>query len=142
MPHCAPRQRKFVNLLQWTFNCLAFLLKYLSRLLVPDLRPLFRFIPTFFYSGTMLRVHSIFAPLLGKDKQKPFVVRFAAEALSFLIRKSKEEPLRIFIQHVFKDLEENSGSAQYSQGLSSLFFESCIVSLALVFEFEYLLTQL
>lgn len=99
-----------VSVIEWTFNCLAFLLKYLSRLLVPDLRPLF----------------NILSPQLGKVKQKPFVVRFAAEALSFLIRKSKDEPLRVFSRHVFRDLQDNRSSRQYVQGLSSLFLESSI----------------
>ncbi|KAF8430325.1 armadillo-type protein [Tirmania nivea] len=99
-----------VSVIEWTFNCLAFLLKYLSRLLVPDLRPLF----------------SILSPQLGKEKQKPFAVRFVAEALSFLIRKSKDEPLRVFIRHVFQDLQDNRNSRQYVQGLSSLFLESCV----------------
>ncbi|KAI5797940.1 armadillo-type protein [Peziza echinospora] len=99
-----------VSSFEWTFNCLAYLLKYLSRLLVPDLRPLF----------------DILAPLLGKENQKPFVIRFAAEALSFLLRKSKDEPLRLFIQYAFDDLDAHSNRRQYEQGLSTMFLESCV----------------
>lgn len=103
-----------VSTIEWTFNCLAYLLKYLSRLLVPDLRPLF----------------DILAPLLGREQQKTFITRFAAEALSFLLRKAKEEPLRLIIRHVFEDLIKcggNHGEKGYRQGLMNMFQESCVV---------------
>ncbi|KAL8896430.1 MAG: hypothetical protein Q9207_007709, partial [Kuettlingeria erythrocarpa] len=61
-----------VEVIEWSFNCLAWLFKYLSRLLVPDLCPLLQ----------------IMSPLLGKEPQKLFTVRFAAESLSFLLRKA------------------------------------------------------
>ncbi|KAL8933538.1 MAG: hypothetical protein Q9211_005727 [Gyalolechia sp. 1 TL-2023] len=61
-----------VEVIEWSFNCLAWLFKYLSRLLVPDLRPLLK----------------IMSPLLGKEPQKMFITRFAAESLSFLLRKA------------------------------------------------------
>ncbi|KAH8153790.1 uncharacterized protein LAJ45_01557 [Morchella importuna] len=102
-----------VSTIEWTFNCLAYLLKYLSRLLVPDLRPLF----------------DILAPLLGREQQKTFITRFAAEALSFLLRKAKEEPLRLIIRHVFEDLIKcggNHGEKGYRQGLMNMFQESCV----------------
>lgn len=75
--------------------------------------------------------HSILSPLLGKAKQKPFVIRFAAEALSFLVRKSKGEHLRAFILYVLSDFEASHNSKQYGQGLSSLFIESCVVGMTL-----------
>ncbi|KKY28364.1 putative heat repeat protein [Diplodia seriata] len=58
-----------IEVIEWSFTCLAWLFKYLSRLLVPDLRPLY----------------DLMAPLLGKEHQKSFVSRFAAEAMSFLL---------------------------------------------------------
>ncbi|KAL8805327.1 MAG: hypothetical protein Q9200_005466 [Gallowayella weberi] len=61
-----------VEVIEWSFNCLAWLFKYLSRLLVPDLRPLLR----------------IMSPFLGKEPQKRFTTRFAAESMSFLVRKA------------------------------------------------------
>ena len=102
-----------VEVVEWTFNCLAYLLKYLSRLLVPDLRP----------------IYDVLAPLLGRESQKPFIVRFAAEALSFLVRKAKEEPLRLIVRHAFEDLQANSGRRQasaYASGLMTMFNEACI----------------
>lgn len=61
-----------VEVIEWSFTCLAWLFKYLSRLLVPNLRPLF---------DTM-------APLLGREPQNIHTTRFAAEAMSFLVRKA------------------------------------------------------
>jgi U3 small nucleolar RNA-associated protein 20 len=102
-----------VHTIECTFNCLAYLLKYLSRLLVPDLRPLY----------------DILAPLLGRENQKSFVVRFAAEALSFLVRKAKGEALRLIVRHAFEDLQQNvgkTGASAYSYGLIAMFHEACI----------------
>jgi U3 small nucleolar RNA-associated protein 20 len=61
-----------VEVVEWCFTCLAWIFKFLSRLLVPDLRQLL----------------SIMTPYLGKERQKPFIARFAAESMSFLIRKA------------------------------------------------------
>jgi U3 small nucleolar RNA-associated protein 20 len=102
-----------VETIECTFNCLAYLLKYLSRLLVPDLRPLY----------------NILAPLLGRENQKSFVVRFAAEALSFLLRKAKGDSLRLIVRHAFEDLQQNvgkAGASAYSYGLMTMFHEACI----------------
>ncbi len=105
-----------VDVIEWSFNCLAWLFKYLSRLLVPDLRPLY----------------DLFAPLLGKCPQKSFVVRFAAEALSFLVRraavvyKKDPGPLQTIIRHAFDDLRRCSdgGTQLYRDGLVMLFVGS------------------
>lgn len=102
-----------VQTVEWTFNCLAYLLKYLSRLLVPDLRPLY----------------DILAPLLGRESQKAFVVRFAAEALSFLVRKARADSLRLIVRHVFHDLQNNTTrpeASAYPHGLMTMFKEACV----------------
>lgn len=105
------------EVIEWSFTCLAWLFKYLSRLLVPDLRPLF----------------DLMAPLLRKQNQKPFITRFAAEALSFLVRKAgaafhrDKKPLGTIIRHILQDLEESSrqgNTEQYEVGLMALFMES------------------
>ncbi|GAB7348382.1 hypothetical protein MBLNU459_g6816t2 [Dothideomycetes sp. NU459] len=103
--------------IEWTFTCLAWLFKYLSRLLVPDLRPLY----------------DLMAPFLGKERQKPFVIRFAAEAMSFLVRKAgtayhkNKDPLHLIVTHALRDFAGSSGHASnelYAQGLMTLFTES------------------
>ncbi|KAF1979775.1 hypothetical protein BU23DRAFT_594947 [Bimuria novae-zelandiae CBS 107.79] len=106
-----------VDVIEWSFTCLAWLFKYLSRLLVPDLRPVF----------------DLMVPLLGKARQKLFVMRFAAESLSFLVRKASaayhrdKNPLRTIIKHVSELLKESEGTAQvidFQQGIMTLFADS------------------
>lgn len=106
-----------VEVIEWSFGCLAWLFKYLSRLLVPDLRPVF----------------DLMSPLLGKERQKPFVSRFAAESLSFLIRKAgagyhrDKAPLQLIVKHMSKQLQELQGSAkeyEFQQGLMYLLTDS------------------
>ncbi|KAI5778586.1 armadillo-type protein [Geopyxis carbonaria] len=99
--------------IEWTFNALAYLLKYLSRLLAPDLRALF----------------DVLAPLLGREPQKRHVSRFAAEALSFLVRKAKGESLTLIVRYVLADLRQHAAepkAAGYPDGLMTMFYEACI----------------
>lgn len=101
---------------EWTFACLAFLFKYLSKLLVPDLRP----------------TYDALASLLGKTRNPPHVVRFAAEALSFLVKKAaapanREKALPTLIEHARLDLESARETRQmglYYHGLMTTFAEA------------------
>lgn len=103
-----------VEVIEWSFTCLAWLFKYLSRLLVPDLRPLFQ----------------VMAPLLGKELQKGHITRFAAEALSFLLRKAalayhkNEKPLTNIIECILVEIdstEQETNRAQlYYHGIMTL----------------------
>jgi len=106
-----------VDVIEWSFACLAWLFKYLSRLLVPDLRPVF----------------DLISPLLGKERQKAFVSRFAAESLSFLIRKAgagyhrDKTPLQLIVSHISKQVEGLQGSAKdydFQNGLMYLLADS------------------
>lgn len=101
---------------EWTFGCLAFLFKYLSKLLASDIRPTF----------------DALAPLLGKARNPPHIARFAAEALSFLVKKAaapanREKALPLLIEHARKDLEASRDSRQfglYHHGLMTMFAEA------------------
>lgn len=110
-----------VEVIEWSFTCLAWLFKYLSRLLVPNLRPLFE----------------IMAPLLGREPQKTHTTRFAAEAMSFLIRKAatvyakNTKPLTIIIDAICDDILQVSESSLkecdvllYQHGLMTLLVNS------------------
>ena len=107
-----------IQVIEWSFTCLAWLFKYLSRLLVPDLRALFH----------------IMAPLLGRELQKFHTIRFAAEAMSYLLRKSalvfhkNQIPLSLIVDWIFEDLDSMKGitstSHLYQQGLMALFVGS------------------
>ncbi|KAH7027311.1 down-regulated in metastasis [Microdochium trichocladiopsis] len=102
--------------IEWTFACLAFLFKYLSKLIVPNI------IPTY----------DTLAPLLGRDRNPPHIARFAAEALSFLVKKAaapahREKALPRLIQHARDDLDKNAESRQhglYYHGLATMFAEA------------------
>lgn len=105
-----------VEAIEWTFASLAFLFKYLSRLIVPDLRP----------------TYDAVAPLMGKAKNPGHIARFAAEAMSFLVKKAaapshKDKALPLFVEHVRKDLQSVAGTKQfdlYSQGIMTMFAEA------------------
>ncbi|KAI1124627.1 armadillo-type protein [Nemania abortiva] len=100
---------------EWTFACLAFLFKYLSKLLVPDLRP----------------TYDLLAPLLGKARNPAYITKFAAEALSFLVKKAaapanREKALVPFIEHVRDDFAASRDNRQlemYYHGLMTMFAE-------------------
>ena len=110
-----------VEAIEWSFTCLAWLFKYLSRLLVPNLRPLF----------------DIMAPLLGREPQKLHTTRFAAEAMSFLVRKTATvyakdtKPLTIIVSAVRDDIlqmyesrSKESSVQLYQHGLMMLLVNS------------------
>ncbi|KAG5980408.1 hypothetical protein E4U55_004057 [Claviceps digitariae] len=105
-----------VDVIEWTFAALAFLFKYLSKLLVPDLRP----------------TYDIMAPLLGRTKHPQHIARFAAEAMSFLVKKAaapshRETALKKLVEHVRNDLISVSEDRQftlYNDGLMTMFAEA------------------
>lgn len=104
------------DVIEWTFAALAFLFKYLSKLLVPDLRP----------------TYDVMIPLLGKARHPPHIARFAAEALSFLIKKAaapanRETALVAIVEHARNDLRSTVGDRQfqlYQDGLMTMFAEA------------------
>ncbi|KAL8687315.1 MAG: hypothetical protein Q9218_006476 [Villophora microphyllina] len=105
------------EVIEWSFNCLAWLFKYLSRLLVPDLRPLLH----------------VMSPLLGKKPQKNFIVRFAAESMSFLVRKAAlsyhkaQQPLRHVLDFIWEGLDNIERQEQdtlYRHGLKVLLVDA------------------
>lgn len=107
-----------VEVVEWSFSSLAWIFKFLSRLLVPDLRQLL----------------GIMTPYLGKERQKPFVARFAAESMSFLIRKTgliyykNKAPLENAITFLLADLREAVASSKnvqtYKEGLMAMFSDA------------------
>jgi U3 small nucleolar RNA-associated protein 20 len=106
-----------IEVVEWSFTCLAWIFKFLSRLLVPDLRPLL----------------GIMAPYLGKERQKPYVSRFAAESMSFVIRKaarvhSKDKsPLQLAVAFILTDIRQSVESRtiqDYKRGIMSMFSDA------------------
>ena len=110
-----------VEVVEWCFACLAWIFKFLSRLLVPDLRQLL----------------GIMSPYLGKERQKPYILRFAAESMSFLIRKAglayyrDKSALDQAITFLFDDLRDmavaggsKTNTDAYQEGLMVMFSEA------------------
>lgn len=102
---------------EWSFTCLAWLFKYLSRLLAPDLRPLY----------------DLMSPYLGKEVQKPYIIRFAAESLSFLVRKAAATyerdpgPLDRIVKHMMQDCldaRDDRSADLHHQGVMVLLTEA------------------
>jgi U3 small nucleolar RNA-associated protein 20 len=104
------------DVIEWTFGAMAFLFKYLSKLLVPDLRP----------------TYDVMAPLLGKSRHPSYIARFAAEAMSFLVKKAgapsqRETSLPLFVNHVAQDLRSIASDRQfvlYKDGIMTMFAEA------------------
>ncbi|KAJ9157556.1 Small subunit processome component 20 [Pleurostoma richardsiae] len=104
------------GVVEWTFAALAFLFKYLARLLVPDLRP----------------TYNMLAGLMGKQRHPQHIGRFAAEAMSFLIKKSaapssRETALPLIVKHAQIDLASSVGTKQfelYQHGMMTMFLEA------------------
>lgn len=105
------------EVIEWSFTCLAYIFKSLSRLLTPDLCPTL----------------AIMTPYLGKKRQKGFVTRFAAESMSYLIRragakyKKDEMPLRKAVSFLFQDIQgtsESPNAGEYADGIMIMFTEA------------------
>ena len=102
--------------IEWSFTSLTFMFKYLSKLLVPNLRP----------------TYDAIAPLMGKRRHPPHIARFAAEAMSFLLRKAaapaqREKALPLIVKHIKQDLLSTVGSKEFSlyyHGVMTLFAEA------------------
>lgn len=109
-------RKQDVDVIEWTFGAMAFLFKYLSKLLVPDLRP----------------TYDVMAPLLGKSRHPSHIARFAAEAMSFLVKKAgapshRETSLPLFVSHVAQDLRSMTSDRQfvlYKDGIMTMFAEA------------------
>jgi hypothetical protein len=69
---------------------------------------------------------SLIAPLLGKEYQKPYIQRFAAESFAFLLRKARGNNLTEIINYIIASVYE-SPSEIYCRGLSMLFSEAAKV---------------
>ena len=106
-----------VEPIEWSFSCIAWLFRYLSRLLVVDIRPTYRAL----------------APLLRKETKKEHVARFAAESLSFLIRKAAllyskdQDPLSTIVDYIFGDVQAASSRLPdfnvYQYGVMTMYSE-------------------
>ncbi|KAK9447676.1 uncharacterized protein V1518DRAFT_420109 [Limtongia smithiae] len=80
-----------IQVVEWTFNCLAFVFKHLFRFLV----------------AKMSETFDLISPLFSQHERRPHLARFAAESFSFFIRNSKAANIDLFVEHSFKKLQES-----------------------------------
>ncbi|KAJ8142436.1 hypothetical protein OY671_004414 [Metschnikowia pulcherrima] len=107
-PNDAQNMRNTSNVLEWCFNTLAFSFKYLARVLTEDLKPTF----------------TELMPVLQMTKQT-YVSRFCAEALSFLVKKSRPEPLKEIVQFSFNEQDDlHTRNKFFCESLVTLFSEA------------------
>ncbi|SCU81885.1 LAFA_0C07778g1_1 [Lachancea sp. 'fantastica'] len=95
------------NVFEWVFNCVAYIYKYLSRILAQDLLPTF----------------NLLFPILSHKKE--YLSRFSAEVLSFLVRKTRQKSLEHFVHHTFEQLRAAEDESIYD-GLRVLYTEALI----------------
>ncbi|SCU80430.1 LAME_0B03114g1_1 [Lachancea meyersii CBS 8951] len=93
------------NVFEWGFNCVAYIYKYLSRILAQDLLP----------------TYNLLFPLLSHRKE--YLSRFSAEVLSFLVRKAKHKSLQSFVSHTLEQLRNAADESVYD-GLRVLYTEA------------------
>lgn len=94
-------QNAKIVIVEWTFGCIAYLFKYLYRLLVLNL------VPTLKLLSPLLSSTRDIDPDSPEHKKREFVGRFTAEALSFLIRKSTGESLQNTVNYIVGKVSES-----------------------------------
>lgn len=107
-PNESQNLRNPSNVLEWCFNCLAFVFKYLSRTLVMDISQTFNEL-----TSTLLLT------------KKTYISRYCAEALSFLVRKLDQSGIADIINLAFDRnatlIQENDS---FRASMVTLFSES------------------
>ncbi|KAK9322348.1 hypothetical protein V1517DRAFT_323525 [Lipomyces orientalis] len=96
-----------IEVVEWTFNCMAYLFKYLFRYLVDKLSETF----------------DLISPLFAQRERRPHLSRFAAESFSFFLRNSKQTSIDFFLDHAFRELAL-SKSATFETALCVIFTEA------------------
>lgn len=102
------RNDKMLEMVELSFNCLASMFKFLARLIVQNL------IPTY----------DLLLPLFGgikTQKQRNFILRFAAESMAFLVRRAQKENLTNIVDHIVEKVVEDKSNEQYIMSSMMLF---------------------
>lgn len=102
------RNDKMLETVELAFNCLASMFKFLARLIVQNL------IPTY----------DLLLPLFGgvkAQKQRSFILRFAAESMAFLVRRAQKENLTKIVYHIVEKVVEDKSNEQYIVSSMMLF---------------------
>ncbi|KAK9388906.1 hypothetical protein V1515DRAFT_620144 [Lipomyces mesembrius] len=96
-----------IEVVEWAFNCMAYLFKYLFRYLVDKLAETF----------------DLISPLFSQHERRPHLSRFAAESFSFFLRNSKQASIDFFCDHAFQELAA-SKSTTFETAICVIFAEA------------------
>ncbi|KAK9348873.1 hypothetical protein V1522DRAFT_159094 [Lipomyces starkeyi] len=96
-----------IEVVEWTFNCMAYLFKYLFRYLVDKLAETF----------------DLISPLFSQLERRPYLSRFAAESFSFFLRNSKQASVDFFCDHAFQEWAA-SKSTTFETAICVIFAEA------------------
>lgn len=100
----AEKMQPNLHIVESCFQCMAYIFKYLSRLLVNNLKPTF----------------DLLGPLFAKNCRQPgYVLKFAAESFGFLIRKCNPNGIHEIIDYITQDLDQSQNEL-YSKSMSIL----------------------
>ncbi|KAI9595434.1 armadillo-type protein [Syncephalis fuscata] len=95
-----------VEVVEWSFNAIAYLYKHLSKSLVADLIPTYHLIE----------------PLLQAHDNRAYIRNFAAESFSFLLRKARGDVYRSVVEVILSSLQSNN-DPELINGVAVMFYE-------------------
>lgn len=110
-PNDSQSMKNSAYILEWCFNSLAFAFRYLSTDLSKNLWESFEEL----------------IPLL-KDHKKPYIGRFCAEAMSFLLKKLSKEAYLAFVDQCFSLISETDPHVEFLENMATLFAEAMKVA--------------
>ncbi|RKP14808.1 hypothetical protein BJ684DRAFT_8007, partial [Piptocephalis cylindrospora] len=96
-----------VQVVEWTFHCIAYLYKFLANDIV--LQP--------------LDTYRMISPYLGAQEVRSYIRRFTAQSFAYLLRRTRGKPLSILIAGIMEDVRLHPSTA-YVEGVAELFFEA------------------
>ncbi|KTW29167.1 hypothetical protein T552_01124 [Pneumocystis carinii B80] len=97
-----------VNVIEWTFNSIAYLFKYSLKIVLNNFEDIFQ----------------ILSKLLHKNTTKLYIIRYTAEAIAFLFKRIDDAQKILLIKLFITDLQKNFSNL-YLQGISLIISESC-----------------
>ncbi|KAG4303589.1 hypothetical protein PCK1_000107 [Pneumocystis canis] len=97
-----------INVIEWTFNTIAYLFKYLSEVVLNNFEKIFQ----------------ILSKLLGKTTTKLYIIRYTAETVAFLFKRINNMQKIMLIKLFGTDLQNNFSNL-YLEGISLIISESC-----------------
>ena len=105
------RGKDALDMMEWTFTGLAYLIKYLSRYLVHE----------------FTKVFDTLAAFLHRQKSdSSYIARFAGESLSYLMRKLPDAQIESAVEYMINDVTQQTHDdpTVYAEGVSTMLIEA------------------